>query len=78
MTSILFLAAAALVIAGGLAARRRVEEARESRRGLADEDIRRIEEGGWVELDEPLDLDEARAEEEQFWEETWDEPEDPF
>jgi hypothetical protein len=78
MYSILFLAAAVLVIAAGILARRRVLAAREDRGGLADEDIRRIEEGGWLVREEPLDLDEARAEEEQFWEETWDEPEEPF
>jgi hypothetical protein len=44
---------------------------------LSDEQIRRIEEQGRVELDEPLDLAEIREEEERFWEETaWDEPEE--
>ena len=30
---------------------------------------------GRIEQDEPLDLEEAAAEEERFWSETWDEPE---
>lgn len=46
-------------------------------RGLTDEMIRQIEQGGTVEwdADEPLDLPRIRAEEERFWRETaWDEP----
>lgn len=78
MYTFLFMAAAVLVIAAGVMARQRVQDARRQEGGLADEDIRRIEEGGWLARDEPLDLDEARAEEEQFWEESWDEPEEPF
>ncbi|MFO7260728.1 MAG: hypothetical protein DIU52_006215 [bacterium] len=45
---------------------------------LTDEMIRQIEREGWLHLDdgEPLDLDEIRQQEEQFWEESWDEPDE--
>jgi hypothetical protein len=46
--------------------------------GLDDEAIRRILETGelFVEDDEPLNLRAIDEEEERFWSETWDEPED--
>lgn len=68
----LFTAGALLVAAAGLAARRRT---RAARRGLEDAHIRAIEEHGRIELEDPLDLEEAAAEEERFWSESWDEPE---
>lgn len=74
MTFSVFLAAALLVAAGGLVARRRIRRA--GRSALTDDDLRRIEEGGQLEFDEPLDLDEARAAEEAFLEETWDQPDE--
>lgn len=44
---------------------------------LTDEMVRQIEEVGYVELDEPLDLQEIQEEEERFWEEApWEEPEE--
>jgi hypothetical protein len=47
---------------------------------LTDEQIRRIEDEGWIavgaEDEEPLDLDDIAQEEERFWTESWDEPED--
>lgn len=46
-------------------------------RELSDEQIRAIEERGTIEVEEPLDLDRIRDEEARFWEETWDEPEEP-
>jgi hypothetical protein len=69
----IFLAGALLVTFGWLTYRRRIREVRDS--GLTDAEIRAIEEGGWVDSDAPLDLDEAADEEERFWDETWDEPE---
>lgn len=45
-------------------------------KGLSDEQIRRIEEQGVIEIDEPLDKEEIRAEEERFWAESWDEPDE--
>ncbi len=73
MTGWLFAGAAVLVAAAGLGARRRLRRLRD--RELSDAAIRRIEVSGRVEVDEPLDLEEAAEEEERFWEETWDEPE---
>ena len=73
MTGWLFAAGAILVAGGWWMNRRRLRSLRD--RGLSDGDIRRIEASGRVERDEPLDLDEAAAEEERFWSETWDEPE---
>jgi hypothetical protein len=44
---------------------------------LTDDDIRRIEEEGSVDVEEePLDLEDIRDEETRFWEESWDEPEE--
>ncbi|HUH11638.1 MAG TPA: hypothetical protein VMK65_00955 [Longimicrobiales bacterium] len=63
---------AVLAGAGGLLYRRRLREGAPS---LSDEEIRRIERGEYVELEEPLDLDEARDAEDEFWGEEWDEPE---
>lgn len=69
----LFLAGALLVAFGWLGYRRRMDEVRGHR--LTDADLRAIESHGRIAADEPLDLDEAAQEEEQFWDETWDEPE---
>lgn len=42
-----------------------------------DDAIRRIEEVGRLELDEPIDLEHIREEENRFWEESsWEEPEE--
>ena len=45
---------------------------------LDDDAVRRIVETGALslEVDEPLDLREIGEEEERFWSETWDEPEE--
>ncbi len=61
--------------AAAIARRRR--QAR-SRPAVTDDVVRRIESVGRIDADEvdPLDLDEARAEEDAFWEQTWDEPEE--
>jgi hypothetical protein len=69
----IFAIGAALVVAAGLGVRRRVR--RVTGRGLSDDVIRRIEAGDRVQVDDPLDLDEAADEEERFWNESWDEPE---
>jgi hypothetical protein len=45
--------------------------------GLSDEQIVQIETVGSVEVDEPLDLDTIAREEDEFWSETWDEPDEP-
>lgn len=69
----LFAIGGALVLVAGLSARRRID--RVTREGLSDEAIRRIESSGRLDVDAPLDLDEAAEEEERFWGESWDEPE---
>lgn len=71
----LFALGAVAVAGAWFAYRRRL--ARLVDREISDADIRAIEASGRVERDEPLDLDEAAAEEDRFWGETWDEPE-PF
>lgn len=63
---------ALLAVGGGLLYRKRL---RDVTPGLSDEEVRRIERGEWVEIEEPLDLDEAHDAEEEFWGEEWDEPE---
>jgi hypothetical protein len=69
--------AALLAIAAGLLYRNRLEDtAREDPSALDDDLIRQIEENGWIELEEPLDLDHIREQEQRFWEESWDEPEE--
>ncbi len=69
-----------LVLAAGLAVvayamSRSHLRARRRSASLDDDAIRRIETSGRVDVEEPLDLDEAHEEEERFWEEDWDEPE---
>ena len=75
----LWIALAALVFFVGLAYRIRLrEEVRRRAPPLSDDQIRRIEATGRLDLDaeEPLDLDEIDRAEEEFWEESWDEPEE--
>lgn len=68
---------ALLAIAGGVLYRNRVRDYVGRRRGVVDDDmIRRIESQGRVDVEDPLDLDEVRREEERFWSETWDRPEE--
>lgn len=69
---------AVLAVAGGVLYRNRVRDYVGRSRGIVDDDvIRRIETHGRVDVEEPLDLDEVRREEERFWSETWDRPEEP-
>ena len=70
---------AVLVVLGGVAYRLRLHEAiGERSTPLNDDQIRRIEETGRLDLesDEPLDTEEIRRAEDEFWEESWDEPEE--
>lgn len=69
----LFAIGALLVVAAWWGNRRRLRRLRDGK--LSEGAIRQIEVSGRVEMDEPLDLDEAAEEEERFWDETWDEPE---
>lgn len=70
----LFAGGALLVFAGWIGYRRRIAAIR-AQRLLSDDMIRAIENAGRVEVDEPLDLEEAAEEEDRFWSESWDEPE---
>ena len=64
-----------LALAGGLLARRKIREATRSP-GLTDDMVRRIERRGRLDWEEEeLDLEEIREEEDEFWAQTWDEPE---
>ena len=66
----------ALVAAGAaVLTRRRIRDYIAGSR-LDDDMIRRIENEGSVELDDPIDLDQVRQEEERFWSETWDVPDE--
>ena len=68
---IALLAAAAVVVN-----RRRIRDYFDGRSGLDDDMIRRIEADGSIEFEDPLDLEQVREEEERFWSETWDVPDD--
>jgi hypothetical protein len=66
-----------LALTGGLIYRSRLTRATGSREPvLTDDMLRQIEQSGWIELDEPLDLEEIQEEEARFWEEPWEEPEE--
>ena len=44
---------------------------------MTDDMVRQIEDAGYIDVDEPLDLEEIQEEEERFWEEApWEEPEE--
>ena len=76
MTGYLFLALAVLVAVAGWEVRRRLRE--QTRAGVTDEVVHRIETLGRVDAEdvEPVDLELAKAEEDEFWAQTWDEPEE--
>lgn len=68
-----------VVALGWVAYRLRLHEALGRRRTpLSDDQVRRIEETGSLELEpeDPLDMEEIEKAEDEFWEETWDEPEE--
>ena len=68
---IAFLAAAAVIVS-----RRRIRDYFDGRSHLDDDMIRRIEQDGSIDIEDPLDLEHVREEEERFWSETWDVPEE--
>ena len=76
MTGYLFVALAALVAVAGWRVRQRLRDQTRSR--VTDEVVRQIETLGRVDAEdvEPVDMERARAEEDEFWAETWDEPEE--
>ncbi len=68
-----------LAVVGGAVVRRKLGASLEEAEPALDDDaVRRIVETGRLTLDQdpPLDMDEIEEEEERFWSETWDEPED--
>ncbi len=52
--------------------------ARAGRGSVTDEMVSQIEHQGTLRVEErePLDIEDVRAEEDSFWSETWDEPEE--
>ncbi|WP_419939135.1 hypothetical protein [Candidatus Palauibacter sp.] len=76
MTGYIFMALAVLVAVTGWRLRSRLR--RETRSGVTDEIVQRIETVGRVDAEdvEPVDLEAVRAEEDDFWAQTWDEPEE--
>lgn len=79
MSTLFWITLAALAIIGGVQAWLRVRRGRGPNvHPLSDEEIRRLERGGSVEIDPPTDLNEVADEEERFWEESWDEPDEPY
>jgi hypothetical protein len=70
---------AMLAVFGGAAVRRRLDASVDDNEASLDDDaIRRIIETGALSLDQdpPLDLEEIEEEEDRFWSESWDEPEE--
>lgn len=70
------MALAALVAVAGWRVRHRLRH--QTRSGVTDEVVRQIETLGRVDAEdvEPLDMERVRAEEDEFWTQTWDEPEE--
>ncbi len=70
---------AVLAVVGGAVVRRKLGASLESAHPALDDDaVRRIVDTGSLTVDEdpPLDMDEIEEEEDRFWSETWDEPDD--
>lgn len=69
---------ALLVAVAGVLARRRLRRARGRDAAISDDMVRRIERSGTLEYEppSPLDLEQIREEEDDFWNQSWDEPEE--
>lgn len=78
MTGYLLGALAVLVAVAGWRVRHRLRH--QTRSGVTDEIVRQIETLGRLDAEdvEPVDLERVRAEEDEFWAETWDEPEEEW
>ena len=79
LLSVLWFLLGALFAYAWISMRRKIRKAIEVPPPRIDEeDIRRIEEEGTLLTDdpEPLDLEQIGREEDEFWRETWDEPEE--
>lgn len=76
MPELIFIGMAVLVGVAGWLARRRIRAAK--RGALSDDLVRQIEMVGRVDVEdvEPVDLKRAHEEEDEFWGQTWDEPEE--
>lgn len=73
MNDLLWIGMAVLVVVSGILVRR----GERGRRGLSDAMIRQIESTGRIDREDvdPLDVEHARAQEDEFWAQDWDEPE---
>jgi hypothetical protein len=78
MRALWWILSALLVVAGLRARARRRASIRGAVPSVDDAGVLSIVESGSLsdDADEPLDPDEIRAEEERFWSEPWDEPEE--
>lgn len=77
--ALIWFAFGALAVLGGLEVRRKARTSRhEDPASLDDDAIRRIMDTGALTVDEdpPLDMEEIEEEEERFWSERWDEPDE--
>ncbi len=76
MLGTLFVILAAVVLVGGLLSRRRVQRTVEGEDPVVTDELLRslLQEG--EEDPEPLDEDEIRKAEDEFWDEPWDDPEE--
>ena len=78
MTGYLLAALAVLVGVAGWRVRHRLR--RQTRSGVTDEIVRQIETQGRVDAEdvEPVDMERARAEEDEFWAQSWDKAEEDW
>ena len=78
VTGYLFVALAVLVAVAGWRVRHRLRH--QTRSGVTDEIVHQIETLGRVDAEdvEPVDMERVRAEEDEFWAQTWDEPEEDW
>ena len=78
MTEYLFVVLAVLLAVAGWRFRLRLRH--QTRSGVTDEIVHQIETVGHVDAEdvEPVDLQRARAEEDEFWAQTWDKPEEDW
>ena len=68
---------ALLACVAGFLYRRRLKRDLGPTTVLDDAAIQQIESAGWIDVDEPIDLEQIREEEARFWEESsWDEPDE--
>ncbi|MDE2975641.1 MAG: hypothetical protein OXU64_13130 [Gemmatimonadota bacterium] len=78
MIAYLLVALAVLVAVVGWGVRHRLRH--QTRSGMTDKIVHQIETLGRVDAEdvEPIDLERVRAEEAEFWAQTWDEPEEDW